>query len=229
MAVHMRRVKRATLGLLLTAAFAAPVAARADTVASLSGQFHHQSILRPAGREHELVEVHYVVVFGQLPALRELHSADADGDGVTSQAERDAYVGRLAPVFAQRLEPEGRWVKVPLQRPIGPAVCRPSKGASLYASMWTCRCIAGTVPGSSRTLDFTNQNYAGRMGWHEIVVKPASGLFRYSIPMHTARLDRRSYRSVAVASRRRSARRATVHLSFGKGAPPGAELLRAAK
>jgi nickel/cobalt exporter len=48
--------------------------------------------------------VHYAVVFGQLPALRELHLADANGDGVTTQAERDAYVERLAPSFAKDLK-----------------------------------------------------------------------------------------------------------------------------
>ena len=40
--------------------------------------------------------VRYTVVLGQLPALRELHAADADRDGVTSEAERDAYAQRLA-------------------------------------------------------------------------------------------------------------------------------------
>ena len=65
----------------------------ADTVASLLGNF---TINQYCGLqlERDAAEVHYVVVFGQLPALSELHSADANGDGVTSQAERDAYVGQ---------------------------------------------------------------------------------------------------------------------------------------
>jgi hypothetical protein len=68
---------------------------RADTVASLLGNFtvnQYSELALGAGK----VEVRHAIVFGQLPALRELHLADADGDGVTSQAERDAHAQRLA-------------------------------------------------------------------------------------------------------------------------------------
>src|SRR5580658_6720832 len=84
--------------LLLAALVLAPLAARADTVASLLGNF---TVNQYCGLKltTDAVDVHYAVVFGQLPALRELHLADADGDGVTTQAERDAYVERLAPGF----------------------------------------------------------------------------------------------------------------------------------
>ena len=87
---------------LLTALALAPLAVRADTVASLLGNFtvNQYCGLRLAA-DH--VDVHYAVVFGQLPALRELHLADANGDGVTTQAERDAYVERLAPGLARDL------------------------------------------------------------------------------------------------------------------------------
>src|ERR1700683_236831 len=87
---------------LLAALALAPLAVRADTVASLLGNFtvNQYCGLRLAA-DH--VDVHYAVVFGQLPALRELHLADANGDGVTTQAERDAYVERLAPGLARDL------------------------------------------------------------------------------------------------------------------------------
>ena len=98
----MRRMKWAYLGLWLTSIFVLPVAGRADTVASLLGNF---TINQFCGLQlaSTAVQVHYVVVFGQLPALRELHLADADGDGVTSQAERDAYIGKLAPDLSEGL------------------------------------------------------------------------------------------------------------------------------
>jgi len=81
--------------------------------------------LRVAGKT---ADVHYVVVFGQLPALRELHLADADGDGVTSQTERDTYVGTLAPRFAEGLELKVDGATVPCTRRIGAAPCRTNKG-----------------------------------------------------------------------------------------------------
>src|SRR5476649_1981778 len=92
----------AARGWLLTALVFAPLCVRADTVASLLGNFtvNQYCGLRLAA-DH--VDVHYAVAFGQLPALRELHLADANGDGVTTQAERDAYVERLAPGLARDL------------------------------------------------------------------------------------------------------------------------------
>src|ERR1700678_3518980 len=111
--VRARRPRRSCVALLLTLGCIGAEASRADTVASLLGNF---TINQYCGLKlaSAAIEVHYVVVFGQLPALRELHLADADGDGVTSQSERDAYVGKLVPAFAQGLELQVDGVKVPL-------------------------------------------------------------------------------------------------------------------
>jgi len=74
---------------LAFALLALSVAARADTVASLLGNFtiNQWSGMSIAERR---IEVRHTIVFGQLPALRELHQADTDGDGVTSEVERDS-------------------------------------------------------------------------------------------------------------------------------------------
>ena len=87
---------------------------RADTVASLLGNF---TINQFSGvtLEEATIDVHYVIVYGQLPALRELHNADTDGNGVTSQAERDSYVGTLAPRFAEDLDLQVDGVRIPLR------------------------------------------------------------------------------------------------------------------
>ena len=57
---------------------ATPLVSRADTVASLLGNF---TINQYCGLQitDESVRVRNTVVFGQLPALRELHEADANG------------------------------------------------------------------------------------------------------------------------------------------------------
>src|SRR5450432_942405 len=91
---------RAGAKALFLALVALPVACHADTVASLLGNFtvNQYSEVRIA---EDAVNVHYTVIFGQLPALAELRDADTDHDGVTSQAERDAYAGRTAQVLAQ--------------------------------------------------------------------------------------------------------------------------------
>ena len=105
----MKKLARALAAFLLLL----PFAAGADTVASLLGNFTVNQYcglhLADGGR----IEVHYAVVFGQLPALRELHAADSNGDGVTSQQERDAYARTLAPAIGERLALSEDGVAVP--------------------------------------------------------------------------------------------------------------------
>ena len=111
---------RVATALLLLALVAASRPGRADTVASLLGNF---TINQFCGLQlaDESISVHYAVVFGQLPALRELHEADTNGDGVTSQSERDAYVQRLAPAACRRSKADFRcaWMRISRRR------CRP--------------------------------------------------------------------------------------------------------
>lgn len=148
---------------------------RADTVASLLGNF---TINQFCGLrvERSSVNVHYVVVYGQLPALRELHDADANGDGVTSQAERDAYVGTLAPGFADGLELRLDGARTPLHV-TGWSSSLPNEqgGFSLRVDVDFIAQLPASITGA-HTLLFTNRNYRDRLGWHEIVVNPAAGV-----------------------------------------------------
>jgi nickel/cobalt transporter (NicO) family protein len=148
---------------------------RADTVASLLGNFTiNQFCGLRVGRSS--VQVHYVVVYGQLPALRELHDADTNGDGVTSQAERDAYVGTLAPGFADGLELRLEGERTPL-RAIRWSSSLPTEqgGFSLRVDVDFIAQLPAPITGA-HTLRFTNRNYPGRLGWHEIVVNPLAGV-----------------------------------------------------
>jgi ABC-type nickel/cobalt efflux system permease component RcnA len=89
--------------------------------------------------------------------------------------------------------------------------------------------FAGILPvaatDSTRTLEFANQNYAGRMGWHEIVVKPASGVQIFDTDAYSTSLTgglSEALQSVPAAG---PLDERTVHLSFGTNAPLDAKLL----
>jgi nickel/cobalt transporter (NicO) family protein len=223
----MRWVKWPYLGLLLMSASVAPPAARADTVASLLGNF---TINQFCGLQlaSTAVEVHYVVVFGQLPALRELHLADANSDGVTSQAERDAYIGKLAPGFAQGLALRVDGVEVPLRATHWTSSLPTEQGGfSLRIDVDFTGVLSAAVTDSTRTLVFANQNYAGRIGWHEIVVNPAPGLQIFDTDAYRTSLTgglSEALQSIPAAG---PLDERTVHLSFGDHAPRDAKLLSA--
>jgi nickel/cobalt exporter len=163
----------ATLLVVLMAS-AAPL--RADTVASLLGNF---TINQYCGLQvaATTVQVHYAVVYGQLPAIQELHAADANGDGVTSEAERNVYVGRLAPKFTDDLELLVDGVRVPLQATHWTSSLPTETGGfSLRVDM---DFSAALPAGPRHVIQFSNHNYAGRMGWHEIVVTPMQPVWVY--------------------------------------------------
>jgi ABC-type nickel/cobalt efflux system permease component RcnA len=167
--------ERATRWLLLIGSLMLCVAApsRADTVASLLGNF---TINQFAGLRlgANRAAIRYTVVFGQLPALRELHSADADGDGVTTQDERDRYAGTLAPALADGLLLRVDGAAVPLR------VARWTTSLPAEQSGFSLRVdvdLAGVLPdgGDVHRVELVNRNYAGRFGWQEIVVTAAPG------------------------------------------------------
>jgi len=162
-------------GFLAAALAMLPPAARADTVASLLGNF---TINQYCGLKLSsgTLALHYVVVYGQLPALSELHAADADGNGVTSQQERDDYVGKLAPRLADQLQLKVGGVLIPLHA-TGWSTSLPTEqgGFSLRIDVD----FTAPLPAAAdlqQSLQFTNRNYAGRLGWHEIVVATAAGM-----------------------------------------------------
>ncbi len=165
------RWKRAVLCAALTVV---PGIAAADTVASLLGNFtinQYDEIALDA----TTVRVRYTVVFGQLPALRELHVADADGDGVTTQQERDDYVARRAPDYASQLALTVDGVALPLHA-VRWTTSLPTEqgGFSLRFDVDYEALLPASSDGRVHALRFENRNFAGRLGWREISVKPRS-------------------------------------------------------
>jgi ABC-type nickel/cobalt efflux system permease component RcnA len=154
----------------LAAVLCLPGIGRADTVASLLGNF---TINQYCGLNlaRDAVIVHYAAVFGQLPALRELHLADADGNGVTSQAERDAYVGQLAAGLARGLKLKVDGTPLPLHVVSWTSSLPKEQGGfSLRVDVEFNAALPAAVA-DTHALTFNNDNYAGRLGWHEIVVR----------------------------------------------------------
>jgi nickel/cobalt transporter (NicO) family protein len=155
-------------------------ASRADTVASLLGNFTINQfsglILEPG-----TLEVHYVVVFGQLPALRELHNADADGNGITTQEERDAHVARLAGELTRGLEASVDGKVLPLRAARWSSSLPTEQGGfSLRVDLYLDAALPNGSIAAPRILHFANRNYDGRIGWNEIAVQATHGMAAFN-------------------------------------------------
>jgi nickel/cobalt exporter len=203
-----------------------PLASYADTVASLLGNFTTNQYCGLALAD-ATVTIHYAVVFGQLPALRELHMADADADGVTTQTERDAYVQRLAPQFADDLSVIVDGSRVPLHA-IRWTSSLPTEqgGFSLRLDVD----IAGVLPpardGRRQTLNFDNHNYGGKIGWNEITVAASAPIAVFDTNAFSTSLTAGLTEALAVLPASGPLAERAIQLSLTRGAAPsGATLL----
>jgi nickel/cobalt transporter (NicO) family protein len=210
-------------GLLISLLALGCGASRADTVASLLGNF---TINQYCGLDlrGDSLAVHYAVVFGQLPALRELHEADADGNGVTSQGERDAYVGKLAPAIADGLEVRVDGVRVPL-RATQWASSLPNEqgGFSLRIAIDFSAALPAAGGGQQRRLQFANRNYSDRVGWREIVVQPDAAVTAYETNAYNNSLTGGLTEALRTLPQTGPLDERAVHLTYVAGpAPAGA-------
>jgi ABC-type nickel/cobalt efflux system permease component RcnA len=227
MNVGIRRIRRACAGFVVALLAVGPSVGCADTVASLLGNFTINQFcgLKLAG---DSLGVHYVVVFGQLPALRELHQADADNDGVTSQAERDAYVGALAPGLADALRLRADGVGVPLHATRWTSSLPTERGGfSLRVDVDFEGVLPEARGPTSRKLEFSNENYAGRIGWHEIVVEPAPGLSVYDTNAYNTSLTGGLTEALQALPAAGPLDERSIYLTVGFDAPPRAKRLGA--
>ncbi len=197
-----------------------PAIGRCDTVASLLGNF---TINQYCGAvlNRDAVDLHYVVVFGQLPALSELHRADTDGNGVTTQAERDAFIATLAPTLADGMSLRIDGVRVPLRATHWTSSLPSEQGGfSLRIDVdFAAPVPAATSPGA-RTLEFDNENYAGRMGWHEIVVESAPGIAAFATDAFSTSLTDGLKSAIAALPPGGPLDERSVHLQFVDGPAP---------
>ena len=223
-----RLTARACATIALALLVVLPVVSRADTVASLLGNFtiNQYCGLRLGADDARL---RYTVVFGQLPALRELHVADTDGDGVTTQAERDAYVAHLAPTFADHLRLAVDGAPVPL-RVTHWTTSLPTEqgGFSLRFDVDFVGSLPRSVAVGQHALALANDNFPGRFGWQEIVVEPSSGVSVFATDAFSTSLTADLTEALAALPPGGPLSERAIHLSFTRGAAPaGAQLIAA--
>ena len=219
--LHFARA--ATLLLLTTLA---PLASRADTVASLLGDFTINQYCK-LDIASDATRVHYAVVYGQLPALRELHLADADGNGVTTQAERDAYVARLAYEFANRLLVTADGAVVPLHATRWSSSLPVEQGGfSLRVDIDFQGAPIPVADGRVRSVTLENKNFPGRVGWTEIAVGVQSPLTGFDTNAFSSSLTGGLTEALQRLPQNGPLAERSVRLSVVSGLPPaGSRLL----
>lgn len=156
----------------------------------------------------DALRIGYLVDMAEIPALQARSAIDAgrgtDPDATESRAWADARCARLDEGLAVTVD------GAPLAiRPIAATVTYPSGIAGLPTLRLSCSLVADAPLGgaTAHRLAIDDRNYAGRIGWHEIVLatdglriettdaettSPSAGLTSYPADLLSSPMDQRS-------------------------------------
>jgi nickel/cobalt exporter len=121
----------------------------------------------------------YVIDMAEIPTFQEMQALDVGEDGQPSSAALDAYLQRAAAQYAGGLVLLVDGARVPLEKKAATIQFRRGVGG-LQTLRIECDYEGGFPVGMSvdaaRRLRFEDTNYSDRIGWHELVVIPSSGI-----------------------------------------------------
>lgn len=129
------------------------------------------------------VDVLYIVDMAEIPTFRERQAMDADGDGVFTPAEEEAWAAALVPELAANLRLTVDGAAVPLS-PVAHTLSFPPGQGDLETLRLEIA-LSGALPAAEgeRAIAYEDGNFAGRIGWQEIVATAEDGtLAASSVP-----------------------------------------------
>ena len=122
----------------------------------------------------DAVRIRYVLDMAEIPAFQELPKIDTNGDGDLSQSENDAYLAVKSAEIAANLQLEIDDSSQTLNI-LSSTVGYPEGQAGLRTLRLTL-VLDAPLSGSDAQLEYRDNNYADRVGWKEVVVRPADGI-----------------------------------------------------
>lgn len=175
MSIQLSSIRHKRVGILTAAALVMVFAILA--AAHPLGNFtisHYARLEIGAGK----IKARYVVDMAEISTFQEFDVMDTDGDRSPSQAEKDAYLDRIARQYADNLVMTIDGARVPLRVEGKRLSLQPGDGG-LPILRVECD-LLGEIPavsgGQVRRLRFEDGNGRERSGWREIVVQPAAGV-----------------------------------------------------
>ena len=169
--LRVRRIRLLVLAVVGALVSLLPIAAMAHPLGNFT--VNRYSRIEPAANQ---VSVVYIIDMAEIPTFQDRQTMDTNGDGALSQAEIDtARVALVAQVGGQiALRIDGQ-----------PVVLQPEKSSLTFpvgqGGLPTLRLetrFSTAIESASglRSLDYTDSNFADRIGWSEVIVRPAPGV-----------------------------------------------------
>ncbi len=174
------------------------------------------------------LRLRYVVDMAEIPTFQELQKMGRAGAQKPSPADLSAYARRAGVEYARNISLTVDGVPVALTPLSASAVTKPGAGGLPILDIM-CDLAAGSTPGGAgavHRLRFTDGNSSDRIGWREVVVKPARGysVFNSSAYGSAVTDELKAYPQDMIAA---PLSEQTAALSWSQGpAPAGATALR---
>jgi ABC-type nickel/cobalt efflux system permease component RcnA len=124
----------------------------------------------------DAVRVRYIVDMAEIPAFQERQMIDADADGQIGDAEQAAYLAKQVPALLGGLHLVVGGAPATL-RQVGQSLEFPPGQGSLMTLRLTLK-LEAPIGGAQAPLaiEYRDSNFAERLGWREIVVRPVEGV-----------------------------------------------------
>ena len=182
-----RRRSRLVAFLVLVGVFLLMPAASAHPLGNFTVNRFSRVVLLP-----DRVRVDYVIDMAEIPTFQEMPAIDTDGDGAASPTELAAWATAKASSVVKRMDLRIDGVAVDLAAQGAAAQLLPGQGG-----LNTLR-FEGTFAGAAPlqgSLDYQDHNFAGRIGWQEVIAMGAEGaaLGTSSVPATSVSQELRSY------------------------------------
>jgi nickel/cobalt exporter len=152
--------------------------------------------------ETDAITVRHVLDMAEIPTLTERQAFDANGDGLLDERETARLLATRGDALAKGVQLRVDGTVLPLAI-VSQAISFPAGQGNLP----TLRIVQDlraeiSVPAKGAVqIDYRETNYAGRLGWHELVASAGQGVvLQTALPAHDRSNELRAYPQDALAS-----------------------------
>jgi len=124
----------------------------------------------------DTLSVRYLIDMAEIPAFQERQAIDANGDGQFANAEQASYLAKQIPMLLSGLHLVVNGRDTELQ-PMAQALNFPEGQGGLLTLRIQLDLVASLANAAQPiAIDYRDDNFAERIGWREIVIRPGQGV-----------------------------------------------------
>lgn len=125
------------------------------------------------------IVIRQVLDMAEIPTVAERRAIDVNGDGICSPTELAGYADSISPSYVSAISLDVDGSRAPIAVTSVKAELHPGEGElSTLRVVWDLNADLPAGTNAAR-VNYRNDNYSNRIGWNEIVVRPAAGAAVY--------------------------------------------------